>query len=126
MRKNLQHTMVMIVSVCLLSLIVAFMRQATFWLSYINTVSLVSLVLLMIGGSMWVLQSGVQDRVIRIFMLFSKHQDKVGQYVDQVAPQTMQSRPTLRYAVTYPFLWAGGLLFVGMYVVSSVMVGGLE
>ncbi|WP_442601534.1 DUF3899 domain-containing protein [Paenibacillus sp. KN14-4R] len=122
MSKHVKHTAVTMICVSLVSFIASWLREAPLWFTFINIASLVSLALFMIGASLWILQSGMLDRTIRSFKMFNRHKDKIGQYVEQVAPQAVQTRPLLQFSVTYPFLWSGGLLFIGMYLISLAWV----
>ena len=79
-------------------------------LAFVNKLFLCSLVLLIAGGSLFVLQGGVLNGMLYSFKRFFNRTTKVGEYTKRFDSSKELVDP-FHFSLTVPLLLSGGVLF---------------
>lgn len=106
----------LIVAMLTTSALIVF-RQGTWTaVSFINAAFLLSLVPLSLGGLLFVYERGFFNGFAYGFRRLRKRGTKAESYVEEIAGEHEADEPTgpVRFAITYPLLFSGLLLFLAM------------
>lgn len=118
-RIRIRQTSVLLVLSVAISLADARYRESSPLLHFSNTLFLISLLLLMAGASLWVLQGGMFDGFISSFKRFFERTNKAGMYAAEL-DRGKEFRGSYRFGLTYPLLLSGGVLFLISYAGSFI------
>lgn len=116
-RIRIWQTSALLVLSAAISLTDALRRESSPLLHFSNTLFLISLLLLMVGASLWVLQGGMFDGFIYSFKRFFERTNKAGMYAAEI-DRGNEFKGSYRFGITYPLLLSGGFLFLAAYAVS--------
>jgi len=92
------------------------------FIGLVNLVSIVSLLLIMVGASLLVLQGGLFDAFLHSYRRFLERTDKRTEYAAQFRGGSNSKQGFGKFRLTYPLLLSGALLFVASYL-CSIWIG---
>lgn len=93
------------------SLTVTFIHGSFSLLAFINTLFLLSLVLLIVGGFLFVYEGGFFNGFINSYRRLYRL-SKLGKYLSQFELEQMEPFAPKKVAITFPFLAIGLILFL--------------
>ncbi|WP_396954602.1 DUF3899 domain-containing protein [Neobacillus sp.] len=103
-----------------LSAIASLMLDQGSWTKFIYYLFFISLLFLMLGGSLIVLKGGMFNGIIYSFTIFYRKISKVEEYVSQQTGN-LQGPPvkkTSHFSITYSLLISGGIMFLFTLIAS--------
>ncbi|KKO53492.1 DUF3899 domain-containing protein [Paenibacillus sp. DMB20] len=95
--------------------------KGSLFMELVNLLSIISLLLLMAGAFMLVLQGGLFNGFLHSCRRFIEHSTKQGEYASRFHREGKRWKEWGKFRLTYPLLLSGGILFIFTYVCSILM-----
>lgn len=111
MNKNHKQLFLTTTIPIIICLMLSFIKQGFLIISFLNNLFLFSLILLILGCTLFVIQSGVFNGIIYSYLRFYKKTSKVGKYLVDLEGESENLIEPFDFSLSKPLLLAGGLLF---------------
>lgn len=111
-KKTMRKSFILIVISIFISFIGSFFSDGGNWISFINLLFFISILLLMVGGALFVLKGGMFDGMIYSFRRFYRRTSKFESYVSDQSGE-LQSTPknSMKGLSVNPIIISGAALF---------------
>lgn len=111
---------ILLLIVIFINLFISAFSSIEYKLSLLNNVFLTSLLLLMIGGSLFLLEGGFFNIIIFGFKKFRRRMSTKGRYVAEQTDQN-DTVASFEFSSTNSFLIVGGLLFLCTFILGVII-----
>ena len=112
-KKTLKRSFILIVISIFISLICSFFGYGENWINFINQLFFISILLLMAGGTLFVLKGGMFDGMIYSFRRFYRRTSKLEGYVsDETGEIDSTPKNSMKGLSINPIIISGAALFI--------------
>lgn len=109
----------LLIAVLIANFLLSIAGNLPYFKTLFNNLFLTSLLLLMIGGSLLILEGGFFNKMIYGFKKYYNKVSSVGRYVAEETNESEEVAP-FKFSATHMLLKVGGLLFVTTFLIGWI------